>query len=107
MLRMTINEVREEIVLVKQQIAASGGVSGKSIDGASVSFATSELYKRLQHLEDLERRMSVHRTVRSLDISQAFDPPEPEPMYRAMTNKEVDDLIDGVEIDNTINSIFE
>ena len=93
---MTITEVRAEITLIKSQIAETGGVTGKSIDGASVSFATSDLYKRLQYLEDLERRMSIPRTVRSLDISGGLSPPEVPSIYQPMTSREVDDLVSGV-----------
>ena len=101
---MTLTQIREEIVLVKDQIAASGGVAGKSIDGTSVSFAVSELYRRLQYLEELEVRMlASRRTVRTIDLSNSVSPrSDSSPplgghgIRRPMTEQEVSDLVSSV-----------
>jgi hypothetical protein len=104
---MTLTQIQEEIALVKSQIAASGGVAGKSVDGVSVSYAVAELYKRLQYLEQLELKMlASRRTLRNIDISNGLTPmppvsmPKPIPPGQCnhvpMTSQEVTDMINGV-----------
>ena len=101
---MTLKEVQDEIVLVKSQIAELGGAASKSIDGASVSYDTGSLYRRLQYLEELEMKLlASRRTLRNIDLSNGLDPPrsyeEPEVdeiNYVPLTSEAVKNLVKNV-----------